>query len=493
MSFTMSPHSPEYVPRDHVPVFVPEFEHPEDLVLAKDEAPASLLPPGFLSPRNRPLSPIALGAEMNAIASSLYHSLHPSGTPPLLPIPLSTPSTSRRARIPEAGTPPQNRPLLATPRPGCEVEESSATPARRAGHTIAHGVDCSYVETRFQDTERRMMAALALVNLRDRAAVKAESKVLRSERLAYEQKGIQTREALARSEDYCMALEARVAVLGTHTRYLEWQRQAADDLVAPHSSEYVPRDHVPVFVPEFEHPEDLVPAKDEAHASLLPPGFLSPRNRPLSPRALGAEMNAIASSLYHSLHPSGTPPLLPIPLSTPSTSRRARIPEADTPPHNRPLLATPRPGCEVEESSATPARRAGPTIAHRVDYSYVETRLQDTERRMMAALELVNLRVSYQVDVCTRESSEFCTRHHDAQKDRAALKAEIKVLRSERLAYEQKGIQTREALARSEDYCMALEARVAVLGTHARCLEWQRLAADDLVVQHIMRTQALEA
>nr|GFA66463.1 hypothetical protein [Tanacetum cinerariifolium] len=211
--------------------------------------------------------------------------------------------------------------------------------------------------------------------------------------------------------------------------------------------EYVPRDHVPVFVLEFKHPEDLVAAEDEAPTSLIPPGFLSPRIRPLSPRALEAEMNVIASSLYHSLHPSGTPPLLPIPLSTPSTSRRAGIPEADTLPQNRPLLAT-----------------------HRS--SYVETRLRDTERRMMAALELVNLRVSYQVDVCTRDSSEFCTRHHDAQKDRTAIRAEIEVLRSERLAYEQEGIQTREALARSEAYCRALEARVVVLETHARCLEW---------------------
>nr|GEV76651.1 hypothetical protein [Tanacetum cinerariifolium] len=138
------------------------------------------------------------------------------------------------------------------------------------------------------------------------------------------------------------------------------------------------RDHVPVFVPEFEHLEDLVPAEDEAPASLLPPGFLSPRIRPLSPRALEAEMNAIASSLYHSLHPSRTPPL---------------------------------------------------------------------------------------------ESSEFCTRHHDAQKDRAAVRAEIEVLRSERLAYEQEGIQTREALARSEAYCRALEAQVAVLETHVHRLE----------------------
>nr|GFC35958.1 hypothetical protein [Tanacetum cinerariifolium] len=199
--FEQAPHSLEYVPKDHVPVFVPKFEHPEDLVPAEDEAPASLLPPGILSPRIRPLSPRALGAKMNDIASSLYHSLHPSGTPPLLPI--STPSTSRRAGIPEAGTPPQNRPLLATPRPGCEVGESSAAAARRPGPTIDHG--------------------------KDHAAVRAEIEVLRRERLAYEHEGIHTREALARSEAYCRALEARVAVLETHVRRLEWQRQAADD------------------------------------------------------------------------------------------------------------------------------------------------------------------------------------------------------------------------------------------------------------------------
>nr|GFC89599.1 hypothetical protein [Tanacetum cinerariifolium] len=137
---------------------------------------------------------------------------------------------------------------------------------------------------------------------------------------------------------------------------------------APHSLEYIPRDHIPMFVTEIEHHEDLVLA-EEAPASLLPPGFLSPRIRPLSPKAREAEMNAIASTLYRSLHPAGTPPL-----------------------------------------------------------------------RVMDALELVNRRVSYQVDVCTRESLEFCTRHHDAQKDRVAVRAEIEVLRNERLAYEQEGI-----------------------------------------------------
>ncbi|GJT88967.1 putative reverse transcriptase domain-containing protein [Tanacetum coccineum] len=58
------------------------------------------------------------------------------------------------------------------------------------------------------------------------------------------------------------------------------------------------------------------------------------------------------------------------------------------------------------------------------------------------------MRVSYQVDVRSRDSSEFYSRHHDAQKDRAAVRAEIEVLRRERLAYEQKSIQTRQDLAR---------------------------------------------
>ncbi|GJW41933.1 reverse transcriptase domain-containing protein [Tanacetum coccineum] len=120
-------------------------------------------------------------------------------------------------------------------------------------------------------------------------------------------------------------------------------------------------------------------------------------------------------------------------------------------------------------------------------------RLLDTERRMMTALELVNRRISYQVDVCTRESSEFCTRHHDAQKDRAAVRAEIEILRRERLAYEQESIQSRQDLARSEAYSRTLEARITLLETEARRHEWQRQAADDLAVQHIMRTQALEA
>nr|GFC38500.1 hypothetical protein [Tanacetum cinerariifolium] len=75
-----------------------------------------------------------------------------------------------QAGIPKANTPPQNR-LLATPRRGCKVGESSAAA---------------------------------------------------------------TREALARSEAHCKALEVRVSVLETHAHRLEWQRQAVDDFAFEH-------------------------------------------------------------------------------------------------------------------------------------------------------------------------------------------------------------------------------------------------------------------
>ncbi|GJR35050.1 putative reverse transcriptase domain-containing protein [Tanacetum coccineum] len=161
------------------------------------------------------------------------------------------------------------------------------------------------------------------------------------------------------------------------------------------------------------------------------------------------------------------------------------IPEPEH-PEDLDFTPTPRPGCEVGESSAAAAaRQPGPTMAHRVDHSHVdtmETRFRDIERRMMTALEMVNMRVSYQVDVHSRESFDFYTRHHDAQKDRAAVRAEIEVLRRERLAYEQESMETRQALARSEAHCRALEARVTVLETEARRHEWQLLGTLDMIV-----------
>ncbi|GKE44984.1 hypothetical protein Tco_1472268 [Tanacetum coccineum] len=96
-------------------------------------------------------------------------------------------------------------------------------------------------------------------------------------------------------------------------------------------------------------------------------------------------------------------------------------------------------------------------------------------------------------DVHGRESLEFYSRHQEAQEDRAAVRAEIEILRRERLAYKQESIETRQALARSETYNSALEARIRVLENQAYHHEWQRQDANDRVIEHIMCTQALEA
>ncbi|GKA50114.1 hypothetical protein Tco_0743187 [Tanacetum coccineum] len=157
-----------------------------------------------------------------------------------------------------------------------------------------------------------------------------------------------------------------------------------------------------------------------------------------------------------------------------NVSRSAELifPKADTSqPRKRLLLTTPRPSCEVGESSAAAAaRQPGPTMAHRVDYSLVdtiETRVRDTERRKMTGL---------------REEGS------------CSLRAEIEVLKEERLAYEQESIQTHQDLARSEAYCKALEARVTVLETECVATSGSvRLQIVLAAVQHIMRTHALEA
>ncbi|GJR53914.1 hypothetical protein Tco_1404435 [Tanacetum coccineum] len=139
-------------------------------------------------------------------------------------------------------------------------------------------------------------------------------------------------------------------------------------------------------------------------------------------------------------------------------AQRADIPEADTPPRKRLLLTAPTPRVEVGESSAVAvARQPGSTMAHRVDHSFVDTvdtRVRDTKRRTIVAIEVINLR---------------------------------------RLAYEQESIETRQALARSEAYSKALEARIRVLETQAYRHKWQRQDVDDRAIEHIIRTHALEA
>ncbi|GJX25860.1 putative reverse transcriptase domain-containing protein, partial [Tanacetum coccineum] len=214
-----------------------------------------------------------------------------------------------------------------------------------------------------------------------------------------------------------MSADSAVTYTSVHSEARSWSipsedpyKEAARQLLeqAPRSLEYVPdlmelEDHVPVYIPEPEHPEDFVASENEA------------------------PIEAYITE-HHLLLPSGTPPLLPIPLPAPSTSRKADIPEADTPPWKRLLLTAPRPGCEVGESSATAAaRQPGPTMARRFDCSSVDTM--------------------------------------ETRKDRAAVSDEIEVFEERGLALRARGMEDRQPW----------------LGSQI-----------ELVVQHIMRTQTLD-
>ncbi|GJR91305.1 hypothetical protein Tco_0215316 [Tanacetum coccineum] len=150
--------------------------------------------------------------------------------------------------------------------------------------------------------------------------------------------------------------------------------------------------------------------------------------------------------------------------------RRADIPKADIPPRKRLLLTAPTPRFKVGESSVATTRQPGSTMACRVDYGFMDTvdaSIRASERRTTAAIEMVNLRVSYQAEVCRRESKEFYTRHQDAQRYRVVILDEVGTLRSV-------GWGTR-----------------AIMCHEWQRHEWQRQDADDHATRAIMRIQAL--
>ncbi|GKA95574.1 hypothetical protein Tco_0817612 [Tanacetum coccineum] len=151
-------------------------------------------------------------------------------------------------------------------------------------------------------------------------------------------------------------------------------------------------------------------------------------------------------------------------------------------PHRgRSVVTAPPLGCDIAESSAAAAARAP-----RGQYDFVDAvvtgqglvnspgheawtiarKLATEQRMMMTSIEEVNLRVSYQVQACKRESGYFYTQLLDAQTDRRDIRLEIDVVRGQRTAYETELQEVRQAYLRSEAQNRALLARLETLETH---------------------------
>ncbi|GKB33084.1 hypothetical protein Tco_0872485 [Tanacetum coccineum] len=219
--------------------------------------------------------------------------------------------------------------------------------------------------------------------------------------------------------------------------YEEAARQLLEQALRP--SEYVPdpmelKDHVLVYILEPEHLEDLVPAKDEEPIEpyITKQSWLRGELQHHPYIIHYFQQGWHYCYLYHYLHHP-----LAVKLTFPRLTRHLR---------RGYYLLLPHLGLRLGRALLL--------------LDTVDTRVRDTDRRTMAAVEVVNLRVSYQTYVRRRESLGFYSRHQEVQEDRAAVRAEIKILRRERLAYEQGSIETRQALARSEAYSRALEARI---------------------------------
>ncbi|GJV02987.1 hypothetical protein Tco_0092372 [Tanacetum coccineum] len=191
--------------------------------------------------------------------------------------------------------------------------------------------------------------------------------------------------------------EARSWSIPSEDPYEEAARQLLEQ--APRSPEYVPdpmemEDHVTVYILEYEHPEDLVPAEDEA-------------------------LHSTTQSFI-----ARTPPLLPIPLPAPSTSRELIFPRLTRRSEEDRLLTTSQMGVEVGGDSSVLLRDSqGPIWPIESNYSFVGhfmggpgfrggfEILREDDEDWPPSLEMVNIRV---------------------------------VIRRERLAYEQRSIRRQD-------------------------------------------------
>ncbi|GKD08684.1 hypothetical protein Tco_1188369 [Tanacetum coccineum] len=113
---------------------------------------------------------------------------------------------------------------------------------------------------------------------------------------------------------------------------------------------------------------------------------------PLGYRAAMIRSRAVSPSTHHPLE-------IPSPsLLLQSTTHRDDLPEADMPLRKRARFTAPTGRFEVgESSSAAAARQAGHTLAHRVDYGFVDTvdaSIHASDSRAMTVVGEVNERVT---------------------------------------------------------------------------------------------------
>ncbi|GKE10539.1 hypothetical protein Tco_1414090 [Tanacetum coccineum] len=144
-----------------------------------------------------------------------------------------------------------------------------------------------------------------------------------------------------------------------------------DAVAATLPSSPPPSPLTPLLSPLPQISSPLLPVPSRPLPLPSPPTHTSPTyaEAPLGYRAARIRLLRAASPPTH--HPSEIPSL---PLLIPSTTHRDDLPEADMPLWKRAHFTTPTSRFEDgESSSAVSARQAGHTLAHTVDYGFIDT------------------------------------------------------------------------------------------------------------------------
>ncbi|GKD84481.1 hypothetical protein Tco_1355635, partial [Tanacetum coccineum] len=183
----------------------------------------------------------------------------------------------------------------------------------------------------------------------------------------------------------------------------------------------------------------------------------------LHTRASVAMIRAAAPSTYilasrSETPPSGTPPLLPIPLPTPSpplllpsTVCRAGFSEVSLPPRKRLYIAL---GLRFEAGESSSAPTARPTGGFKEDYGFVST-LDDEIRRDLER------EVGYGITDTWDEmdTNKIYRRLDDAQADRSLMSGQLNMLRRDRCAHARIArLMKSEARLPREAYVQSMDA-----------------------------------
>ncbi|GKE32661.1 hypothetical protein Tco_1451983 [Tanacetum coccineum] len=200
-------------------------------------------------------------------------------------------------------------------------------------------------------------------------------------------------------------------------------------LIAKYAYEPTPPSPPSSLLSPLSSPLPLIPSPP---LTLPLPPTTSPTyaEAPLGYRVAGIRLRAASPSTHHPSEIPSPPMLLP------STTYRDDLLESDMPLHKRARFTAPTGRFEVgENSSAAAARQAGHTLAHRVDYGFVDTAdtsIYASESRAMTAIGEVNDRVINLATTQRQDAQELYVCCEDTRDDRALLRTQVSLLTRQR-------------------------------------------------------------